>query len=112
MAMKRTLILTPALVLCSWWGSPAGETPPPIPRLSDWERAMTDNARIVANQPTQTDSVNLHEEHLWYCDGLAIFHQIAQYTKDKRWLDVCAKCRSYYRDSCRPRPRHDRYPGG
>ena len=53
----------------------------------------------MANQPTKTDCVNLHEEHIWYYDGLAIFHQIAQYTKDKRWLDVCAKCRSYYRDS-------------
>jgi hypothetical protein len=71
---------------------------PPIPRLSDWEAFMKDNARIVANQPADVEGADVNEGNIWYYDGISIFHQIAQYTKDNRWLKVSEKCRHYYRD--------------
>ncbi len=72
---------------------------PPIPGLSQWEAHMKDNARIVRAQPERVFGSNVNESYIWYYDGIFVFHQIAQYTKDKKWLDVAAKCRRFYRDS-------------
>ena len=71
---------------------------PPIPGLSQWEAHMKDNARIVAAQPERADCTNINEGYIWYYSGIFVFHQIAEYTKDEKWLAVSAKCRSFYRD--------------
>lgn len=72
---------------------------PPIPGLSEWEDHMKDNARIIAAQPEEADCAKINEALIWYYDGIFIFHQIAEYTKDNKWLEVSAKCRRFYRDS-------------
>jgi len=59
---------------------------------------MKDNSRMVAAQPETIDCAKISEALLWYYDGIFVFHQIAEYTKDKKWLDVAAKCRKFYRD--------------
>lgn len=71
---------------------------PPVPGLSDWEAHMKDNARMIANQPAEFNCADLTEGNIWYYDGIFVFHQIAQYTKDNSWLKVAEKCRHYYRD--------------
>ncbi len=77
----------------------AQQAVPPIPGLSAWEDHMKDNAQMVAAQPEKIDPTNIKENFIWYYDGIFVFHQIAQYTGDKKWLDVAAKCRRFYRDS-------------
>jgi len=77
----------------------AQEAVAPIPGLSTWEERMKDNAGLVAAQPERADCRNIDEAYIWYYDGIFVFHQIAEYTKDKKWLDVAAKCRKFYRDS-------------
>ncbi len=59
---------------------------------------MKNNAKIVAQQPAEVNCTDLKEGDIWYYDGIFIFHQIAEYTKDRKWLQVSAKCRKYYRD--------------
>ena len=71
---------------------------PPIPGLSDWEDYMKDNARIIEAQPAEADCEKISEAYIWYYDGISIFHQIAEYTKDDSWLKVSEKCRKFYRD--------------
>ena len=63
---------------------------------------MKDNKEMVTHQPEHADCEKMKEQkqesNLWYYDGIRIFHQIAQYTKDDSWLKVSAKCRGYFRD--------------
>lgn len=96
--MKKKPILAAFLVLLASSAVLAQETIPPIPGLAEWERIMKDNAQIVKRQPATADCAKIDEGDIWYYDGISIFHQIAQYTKDKRWLSVAAKCRRFYRD--------------
>lgn len=76
--------------------------PPAIPHLAEWEKFMLDNKAMVEEQPEHADREKMKEQkqesNLWYYDGIRIFHQIAQYTKDDSWLKVSAKCRGYFRD--------------
>ena len=77
----------------------ARDAVPPIPGLAQWEAHMKDNTRVVAAQPAKLRGSNVSEAYIWYYDGIFVFHQIAQYTNDPKWLDVAAKCRKFYRDS-------------
>ena len=85
------------LVICSVCA--AQEAVPSIPGLAQWEAHMKDNARAVRAQPERVVGRDVNEGYIWYYDGIFVFHQIAQYTREKKWLDVAAKCRRFYRDS-------------
>ena len=97
---KRMLIAAWLIIVCVPCFLNAA--PPPIPNLADWEGFMKDNKNMVAEQPEHADCEKMKEQkqesNLWYYDGIRIFHQIAQYTKDDSWLKVSAKCRDYFRD--------------
>ena len=95
--MKQTISFTLSLI-CLLPRVVAAADIPPIPGLSAWEAHMKDNARIVAAQPADADAAKIDEGFIWYYDGIFVFHQIAQYTKDDSWLTVAAKCRHFYRD--------------
>ncbi|MEI7905167.1 MAG: FlgD immunoglobulin-like domain containing protein [Candidatus Firestonebacteria bacterium] len=96
--MKKPALLAVFAVFCLCLTSRADETIPPIPGLSSWEENMLDNSRVIAAQPSEADCGKISEGFIWYYDGIFIFHQIAEYTKDKSWLKVAEKCRKFYRD--------------
>jgi len=96
--MARILLLAFLAVFVAQNNCAAEQEIPPIPNLSDWEEYMKDNARIIAAQPETANCGDINEGFIWYYDGISIFHQIAEYTKDAAWLKVAAKIRKYYRD--------------
>ena len=73
--------------------SSADSTIPPIPSLEDWENNMKTYA---VKLKTQTQYMS--ETLVWYYDGTKVFYQIAEYTKDKSWLDGAKNVLKWYRD--------------
>jgi len=73
--------------------SSADSTIPPIPSLEDWENNMKTYA---VKLKTQTQYMS--ETLVWYYDGTKVFYQIAEYTKDKSWLEGAKNVLSWYRD--------------
>jgi len=63
-------------------------TIPLIPNLSTWETQMTTYGKTHCNEAKIT-AVSTWEGGVWYYDGMRIFFQIADYTKDPSW-NVCA----------------------
>ena len=48
--MRKDVVLAAVAVCLMKFGAVAAEVPP-IPNLSDWEKNMKNNAKIVAQQP-------------------------------------------------------------
>ena len=96
--MKKIALFAVFGLLCFCVKSFAEESVPPIPGLAEWEANMKDNSKIIAAQPEEADCGKISEGYIWYYDGISVFHQIAQYTKDESWLKAAEKCRKFYRD--------------
>jgi hypothetical protein len=61
---------------------------PPIPLLSTWESQMKTYGKQLCNQANITGA-GLWEGNVWYYDGIRVYYQIADYTKDSSW-NACA----------------------
>ncbi len=59
---------------------------PAIPRLAEWQANMKKFGRKWCLDPNQQ---TLWEGNVWYYDGIRIFYQLADYTGDSFYRDVC-----------------------
>jgi len=57
---------------------------PPIPSLSAWEANMVNYGKKLCNEESIT-KLTTWEGNLWYYDGMRVYFQIADYTKDDFW---------------------------
>ncbi len=71
------------------------EIAPPIPSLSQWEDNMKSCGKKFMSTPINGKA---NETLVWYYDGIKVYYQIAEYTKDKSWLAGAMTCRNWYRD--------------
>ena len=65
----------------------------PIPHLKEWEDNMV---RYGAKHLHPMSEVN--EQDVWYYDGIKVYYQIAEYTKDTHWRTGAQYAKELYRD--------------
>ncbi|MEI7905165.1 MAG: hypothetical protein WCI43_07110, partial [Candidatus Firestonebacteria bacterium] len=93
--MKKILPVLLLLLTVVSGAKAAGRTIPEIPSLSGWEENMkTFGLKYIA--PIPLGAVN--EASVWYYDGIKVYYQIAEYTKDDKYLKGMEYCRDWYRD--------------
>jgi len=73
--------------------------PPPFPLSGVWEQNMVASGRLICDR--LRGSLLTADERLSsvYYDGLSVFLQIADYTKDSYWLECANIAKSIYRDA-------------
>lgn len=69
---------------------------PPIPQRALWESNMITYGRVHCN-PAAIAAAQTWEGGVWYYDGMRVYHQIAEYTKDPSWLQCAEYVRAVYR---------------
>jgi hypothetical protein len=71
---------------------------PAIPELARWEKIMVDTGKFHCDWNKIKD-LSTSELGVWYYDGLRIYYQIADYTKDPFWNTCAGYVKSIYRDA-------------
>ncbi len=66
---------------------------PPIPSFDAWEENMQNGEKFLTPIKGEVD-----EKYVWYYDGIKVYYQIAEYTKDSKWLQGVQVCKDWYRD--------------
>ncbi|MEI7904592.1 MAG: hypothetical protein WCI43_04150, partial [Candidatus Firestonebacteria bacterium] len=92
--MKKVALFAVFALLCFCVKSFAQESVPPIPSLSDWEDNMLTGENFLT--PIKGE---VNERYVWYYDGIKVYYQIAEYTKDSKWLKGVQVCKDWYRDN-------------
>jgi hypothetical protein len=98
--MKKKLFILLELMLVFYYVSNSkvySEDIPPIPNLHDWEINMIKFGAEHLKPISEFDDRYI-ERYVWYYDGIKVYYQIAQYTKDPRWKEGAKICIDWYRD--------------
>jgi hypothetical protein len=76
-------------------GISRAEDPTPIPELKLWEKNMV----VYGDKFKDQRALGIFPEtHIYYYDGEWVYFQIADYTKDPKWLVHSQNCRETYRN--------------
>ena len=76
--------------------TPISHTPPPIPALALWQKNMLTLGAKWADWTAKNPCQFGVETQPWYYDGARVFQQIADYTKDAKWLVTADSLLSQY----------------
>jgi len=71
----------------------AGGAMLPLPEFKRWEGNMVKYGQKHFDER----SGGFNERFVWYYDGQRVFYQIADYTKDKKWIEAAHNSREVYR---------------
>lgn len=72
---------------------------PPMPKLNSWKSILLTLARKWCDPGHANDLMRFgYEPQIWYYDGGRTYYEIADYTKDPRWLACANNIVTQYRD--------------
>lgn len=69
---------------------------PPIPELEEWAANMVQWGEFHCN-PQRISELGTWEGNVWYYDGMRVYYQIADYTKDPKWAECARLVGAVYR---------------